>query len=618
MKFRKIIISLILVIALFSPILSGCDLTFQTAYQLRTPVITIHENDKYITWKEISGADNYDIYLNSKLASNVDSTKGDTCYFDFASMLTKTGRYEFYIVAKSDKKTIEASNPSNVVGMDFVYNEIILPETPEDIDETHKITFSLAENVSENILTYEPLEDEYVDSYVLYLYSNTTGLKTYELSVDSVSLRLASDVSITTNNPTKGIYYIQKGDIYAIRMGYKKDDKTQVASDIIYYNGDEYAPYTDKIYLFDGYIHDYYIDNLQELKNLVYYSFINKLTTFDFKLSNGCYNTVNEINGSSMEVKLHEAICQCFESFSETFYYQANNANGFVKIIDSINRIYNVKISYFNVTECDVNIDPMPTAIYEQVDKTQYYETITYETRAEKYGENYNNFVSDKQFLYTEVETSEQLYWAVENKVTPIIKSNTSRAYQIYWMAKRVINSIIADEMTDYEKALSLFEWILVNTQYDHTTYSEENGYTAQQVIYHNLPCFYLEGVFITGYAVCDGFSKAYSLMCNMIGIDCIRIVGTARSGSSSGGHAWNKVKLDKDPTDAIEAKYYLVDITWSENVVEEKEIPDHSYFLLSDEVVTTHFDHENREKFKNYKAEEHFGHYEYFEYSLM
>ncbi|MFR6641915.1 MAG: hypothetical protein ACLUSP_11920, partial [Christensenellales bacterium] len=46
---------------------------------------------------------------------------------------------------------------------------------------------------------------------------------------------------------------------------------------------------------------------------------------------------------------------------------------------------------------------------------------------------------------------------------------------------------------------------------------------------------FYIEGVFAIGfYAVCDGKSKAFSLMCNILGVRCIRVVGEAGEGGNT------------------------------------------------------------------------------------
>ena len=173
--------------------------------------------------------------------------------------------------------------------------------------------------------------------------------------------------------------------------------------------------------------------------------------------------------------------------------------------------------------------------------------------------------------------------------------------------------------MSDYEKALSLFDWISYNTSYDYTSYTTP-VYSATVAQYPTLlPCYYLEGVFqrdgSQGYSVCDGFSKAYSLMCNMIGIDCIRVTGDADTGSSKGGHAWNKVYIDTNPLDNQKGKYYLVDITWTEfQSSDNQELLSHTYFGLSDEdVKDSHFQFANRDwKYKKYASPESLYYYDY------
>ena len=44
-------------------------------------------------------------------------------------------------------------------------------------------------------------------------------------------------------------------------------------------------------------------------------------------------------------------------------------------------------------------------------------------------------------------------------------------------------------------------------------------------------------------FAVCDGLSKAYVLLCAIEGIDCVKVNGKA----DGAGHAWNKVYLVDD-----------------------------------------------------------------------
>lgn len=56
---------------------------------------------------------------------------------------------------------------------------------------------------------------------------------------------------------------------------------------------------------------------------------------------------------------------------------------------------------------------------------------------------------------------------------------------------------------------------------------------------------------------VCEGYSKAYQLVLNELGINNIYVTGTADGGTCEWGeHAWNMVELD-------DGQYYYVDLTW-------------------------------------------------------
>ena len=159
------------------------------------------------------------------------------------------------------------------------------------------------------------------------------------------------------------------------------------------------------------------------------------------------------------------------------------------------------------------------------------------------------------------VRSTDELYFAVQNHSRPTFASAGSAAETVYNMARSVLRKICTDEMTDAQKAHAIYDWIMWQVTYDTpatTTSSSER-----------LSAYYLEGVFGDGvtsidrvvyepYAVCDGMSKAYSLLCNMEGIPCLRIPGVAgKSLAEAGGHAWNKVYID--------GEWYIVDCTWGD-----------------------------------------------------
>lgn len=62
---------------------------------------------------------------------------------------------------------------------------------------------------------------------------------------------------------------------------------------------------------------------------------------------------------------------------------------------------------------------------------------------------------------------------------------------------------------------------------------------------------------------VCEGYSRAFKLVCDKLGINCIIVGGTGHTNSRSEGHMWNMVQID--------GKWYGVDCTWDDPVVSGK-----------------------------------------------
>ena len=65
-------------------------------------------------------------------------------------------------------------------------------------------------------------------------------------------------------------------------------------------------------------------------------------------------------------------------------------------------------------------------------------------------------------------------------------------------------------------------------------------------------------GAIIDGYANCEGYAKAYALLCRMRAIPCGVITGTAvKNNGEAMHHAWNIAWLNNE--------YMLVDVTWDD-----------------------------------------------------
>lgn len=215
-----------------------------------------------------------------------------------------------------------------------------------------------------------------------------------------------------------------------------------------------------------------------------------------------------------------------------------------------------------------------------------------------------HEFVTDTYTKAEAVTTSEELFRTVEYGVRPV-PTRGSAAERLYSFAKRLLIEINSDDMTDAEKVHSIYDWIMWNVQYDHSAVN-----VSKETDSAKYNAYWLEGVLTTtnAYAVCDGMSKAMSLLCNMEGIPAYRVTGTAGPSVAGltraeallvkqeqwGGHAWVKVKVDGD--------WYVCDPTWGDSTAEigsgfskaVYEMAWHDHLLVSDsDIAYTHeYDH--------------------------
>lgn len=68
---------------------------------------------------------------------------------------------------------------------------------------------------------------------------------------------------------------------------------------------------------------------------------------------------------------------------------------------------------------------------------------------------------------------------------------------------------------------------------------------------------------------VCEGYSKAFKILCDRYEIPCVLVSGTAKATSGDGNHMWNYVQMD-------DGKWYGVDTTW-----DDQSIIYDTYFLV-------------------------------------
>ena len=98
---------------------------------------------------------------------------------------------------------------------------------------------------------------------------------------------------------------------------------------------------------------------------------------------------------------------------------------------------------------------------------------------------------------------------------------------------------------TDYDKVKYLRDELLENVTYKEGEYDQS-----------------IASTFLLGETVCAGYTKAYTMLCNAVGIDAVSVTGYI--------HGWNAIELYD--------RWYLVDVT--------NDTSDYDLFLISDETM--------------------------------
>ena len=116
---------------------------------------------------------------------------------------------------------------------------------------------------------------------------------------------------------------------------------------------------------------------------------------------------------------------------------------------------------------------------------------------------------------------------------------------------------------TECEREEYIHNYIINNCDYDEEAAESEEVQGNENDAY---------GVFVDGKAVCEGYSKAFQILCNKADIDCIQLMGIVDSDN----HVWNCVKIGGD--------WYQIDVTWDD--VDDFIDDSHEYFNLTDSLM--------------------------------
>ncbi len=119
---------------------------------------------------------------------------------------------------------------------------------------------------------------------------------------------------------------------------------------------------------------------------------------------------------------------------------------------------------------------------------------------------------------------------------------------------EKTLKEILKPNYSDIDKSRAIYDYIVENLSYDHTTVNN----SAYQALKQNR-------------TMCAGYSQLFYLMSKQAGLDVTYVIGEAGNDL----HIWNKIIIDK--------KAYNIDTTWADKRSGNR----YKFFLINDEELS-------------------------------
>ncbi len=146
---------------------------------------------------------------------------------------------------------------------------------------------------------------------------------------------------------------------------------------------------------------------------------------------------------------------------------------------------------------------------------------------------------------------------------------------------KEKVNSFyssLENSMSEYDREKKIHDFIIDNCEYDESINLDEEVPTERSDVFESY------GALVNNVAVCEGYAKAFQLLCHGVGIECMNIIGFSEDQL----HKWSAVQLGGD--------WYYVDVTWDDlddealkydyfNITEKQLLTDHEFSPLASEM---------------------------------
>lgn len=262
--------------------------------------------------------------------------------------------------------------------------------------------------------------------------------------------------------------------------------------------------------------------------------------------ASGSDDEINSILSASGEETSSEVVEKPYvfnDAISRPYCYSTLDANG--------RQLYDFVIKAIQRHESKITIPKTMTVTTD--DYCKIYEMI--------YNSEHSIFYIDTQMKYTSNSKTKRLVSA-ELCYTYTMDQVSAMQKKIDEAAETIINRI-TDNMTEYDVAKLFYDTIVTNCVYD------ESGENCRDIY----------GCLVDGKAICGGYAKAFSYLCDKVGIQTLTITGDSLSeGADPIPHMWNMIKLG--------GEWYHVDVT--AGYVKNAVTPyiRYDYFCVDDECI--------------------------------
>lgn len=265
-----------------------------------------------------------------------------------------------------------------------------------------------------------------------------------------------------------------------------------------------------------------------------------------------------------------------YDSISEELETAANSRNSIEDTFfngAAVSYGYAGDFGYYYLTTNYFEGEASLTADSDKSEICEQQEHSVYQQNKSPRANDFDDFKINKIEKEISVSTSEQLVHVLQSGYKPKPVAG-SAAESVYNKAKIVLREICNDTMTDFEKIRAIYEWLVMNVEYDNAALELYGTIPSSELKKYD--AWYAEGVFNNGVAVCEGFAKAFNILAKIENIPSIYVAGD--------GHAWNRV--------FYEGKWYGVDATHGSPTVNfspnKYEILTYTNFMFTDAYKTT------------------------------